>query len=92
MGAAHHPPGAPGSSAGAPADVDWPGLVAAVMVPVVPGDGRVACQHCTARVRLIPTPGLGMTWVDQTAASPDRSIFCAAGIRHKPMPRVRALP
>lgn len=65
--------------------------------PVVPGDGRVACQHCPARVEF---SGEGPTaaWMDPDAASPDRVLWCtpATSVRvaiwHKPMPTVRLVP
>lgn len=50
-------------------------------VPVVPGDDRTACQHCSARVT-----GAGV--------NPDGKggelLECAPGLRHKPMPEIKA--
>lgn len=63
-------------------------------VPVVPGDGRVACQHCPARIEFSGEPAL--TWIDPDAADAPGVLWCVAGngdtraaIWHKPMPTVR---
>lgn len=61
-------------------------------VPVYPGDDRVACQHCTARVKFTGEPE--QAWIDPDG---DRSTFwwCvpATDVReaiwHAPMPSVR---
>lgn len=54
-------------------------------VPVVPGDDRVACQHCPARIK--PT-SVG-EWIDPDAVT-GWIAWCRPGMRHKPMPTVRA--
>jgi hypothetical protein len=98
LGAGDGQAAAPGGSSGcSAAAVGW-GFAAvpavwAMMVPVVPGDGRVACQHCPARIQFTGAPEL--TWIDPDG---DRSGFwwCVpatdvrAAIWHQPMPRVRA--
>ena len=62
-------------------------------VPVVPGDGRVACQHCTARVEFSGAPAL--TWIDPDSVDAAGVLWCtrATDVReaiwHKPMPTVR---
>jgi hypothetical protein len=60
---------------------------------VVPGDDRVACQHCPARVRYAGSPSLA--WIDDDASDSSGLLWClpAADTRqaiwHKPMPTVR---
>lgn len=56
-------------------------------VPVVPGDGRVACQHCTARVEYRAVAG---GWVDPDSHDDGFKYCCSPDVLHKPMPRVRA--
>lgn len=55
--------------------------------PVVPGDDRVACQHCPARVQFTGAPALA--WIDPDAKDQATILFCAPQIWHKPMPTVR---
>lgn len=43
-------------------------------VPVVPGDGRVACQHCTARICLSVSPA--NAWIDLDATDSDKILWC----------------
>lgn len=60
------------------------------MTGVIPGDRRVVCQHCPARIRFDGAPVYA--WVDDYAA-PGMVLFCASGktpIWHQPMPRVGA--
>jgi hypothetical protein len=71
---------------GGPAWTRWPTVAD---VPVVPGDGRVACQHCYDRIRP-GTDGVSDLWVGVESGT-----FCPTGVNgvvvdHKPMPRVRA--
>jgi hypothetical protein len=65
-------------------------------VPVVPGDDRVACQHCPARVMLVtvdlavPGPyGPNLAWTNPDSYTPEQTFWCTPGIWHKPMPTVR---
>lgn len=59
-------------------------------MPVVPGDDRVVCQHCPARVRQVYVSTLGIVWFDPDAAG--TGVLCTPGvtIAHKPMPRIGA--
>ena len=53
---------------------------------MVPGDGRVACQHCYDRIR----PGLdgSPVWVGMTTGE----MCFNPAVDHKPMPTVRLVP